>query len=77
MLDQFTRNMYRDTPRMYACDAHCQHLVKRGLRVGVGARLRPIERVFLCLALTHSEVLDDQLLCMEEWERAMEGSRAR
>ena len=73
MLDQFPRNMYRDTARMYACDAHCQRLVKRGLRVGVGARLRPIERVFLCLALTHSEVLDDQLLCMEEWERAMEG----
>jgi len=72
MLDQFTRNLYRDTPRMYACDAHCQRLVKRGLRVGVGARLRPIERVFLCLVLSHSEVLDDQLLCMEEWERAME-----
>ncbi len=72
LLDQFTRNLYRDTPRMFACDAHCQRLVKRGLRVGVGARLRPIERVFLCLVLTHSEVLDDQLLCMEEWERAME-----
>ena len=72
MLDQFTRNMYRDTPRMYACDAHCQRLVKRGLRVGMGARLRPIERVLLCLVLTHSETLDDQLLCMEEWERAME-----
>jgi uncharacterized protein (DUF924 family) len=72
MLDQFTRNLYRDTPQMYACDARSQRLVKRGLRVGVGARLRPIERVFLCLVLTHSEVLDDQLLCMEEWERAME-----
>jgi len=72
MLDQFTRNMYRDTPQMFACDPHCLRLVKRGLRVGVGARLRPIERVFLCLVLTHSEVLDDQLLCMEEWERAME-----
>ena len=72
MLDQFTRNMYRDTPQMYACDARCQGLVKRGLRVGVSARLRPIERVFLCLALTHSEALDDQLLCMEEWERVME-----
>jgi alkyl hydroperoxide reductase subunit AhpC/uncharacterized protein (DUF924 family) len=72
MLDQFTRNMHRDTPQMYACDARCQALVKRGLRVGVGARLRPIERVFLCLVLTHSETLDDQLLCMEEWERTME-----
>ena len=71
LLDQFTRNLFRDTPRMYSCDARCQGLVRRGLRVGVGGRLRPIERVFLCLALTHSEALDDQLLCMEEWNRAM------
>jgi hypothetical protein len=46
-------------------------LVKRGLRVGLSGRLRPIERVFLCLVLTHSESLDDQYLCMEEWGRAM------
>ena len=72
MLDQFTRNMYRDTPQMYACDARCQALVKRGLRAGLSTHLRPIERVFLCLVLTHSEVLDDQHLCMEEWGRAME-----
>jgi alkyl hydroperoxide reductase subunit AhpC/uncharacterized protein (DUF924 family) len=72
MLDQFTRNMYRDTPQMYAYDARCQALVKRGLRFGVSARLHPIERVFLCLALTHSEALEDQLLCMEEWGRTME-----
>jgi alkyl hydroperoxide reductase subunit AhpC/uncharacterized protein (DUF924 family)/CRP-like cAMP-binding protein len=72
MLDQFTRHIYRDTPTMYASDARCQALVRRGLRVGVGARLRPIERVFLCLVLTHSENLDDQRLCMEEWGRAME-----
>ena len=72
MLDQFPRNMYRDTPQMYACDARCLALVKRGLRVGVSERLRPIERVFLCLVLTHSESLDDQHLCMEEWGRAMD-----
>ena len=36
MLDQFRRNMYRDTPDMYASDARCLSLVKRGLRVGVG-----------------------------------------
>ena len=72
MLDQFTRNIYRDTPQMYAWDSRCLSLVKRGLRAGVGRRLRPVERIFLCLALTHSETLDDQVLCMEEWERAME-----
>ena len=71
MLDQFPRNMYRDTPQMYACDPHCLSLVKRGLRAGGGGSLRPIERVFLCLVLTHSEALNDQLMCMEEWDRAM------
>jgi uncharacterized protein (DUF924 family) len=71
LLDQFPRNMYRDTPQMYECDARCRELVKRGLRVGVAERLRPVERVFLCLVLTHSEALDDQHLCMEEWARAM------
>ncbi len=71
LLDQFPRNMYRETDKMYACDAHCRSLVKRGLRIGVSARLAPVERVFLCLALTHSEVLDDQHLCMQEWDQAM------
>ena len=72
MLDQFPRNIYRDTSQMYDCDARCLSLVKRGLRVGVSERLRPIERVFLCLALTHSESMEDQALCMEEWRRAMD-----
>src|SRR6266480_1285794 len=54
LLDQFPRNMYRDTPQMYACDAHCLALVRRGLRIGLSGRLRPIKRVFLCLVLTHS-----------------------
>ena len=71
MLDQFPRNMYRDTTRMYGCDAHCLSLVKRGLRVGVSAHLRPIERVFLCLVLSHSESMEDQHLCMGEWDSVM------
>jgi alkyl hydroperoxide reductase subunit AhpC/uncharacterized protein (DUF924 family)/CRP-like cAMP-binding protein len=72
MLDQFRRNMYRESAEMYACDPRCLAVVKRGLRVGIGSRLRPVERVFLCLALTHSEALEDQHLCMEEWSRAMD-----
>jgi uncharacterized protein (DUF924 family) len=71
MLDQFPRNMYRDTPQMYDRDAHCRALVKRGLRAGLSGRLRPIQRVFLCLVLTHSEDLNDQQLYIEEWDRTM------
>ena len=37
MLDQFPRNMYRDTPQMYACDAHCLSLVKSGDSVAGGS----------------------------------------
>jgi alkyl hydroperoxide reductase subunit AhpC/uncharacterized protein (DUF924 family) len=72
LLDQFPRNMYRDTPQMYANDPHCLALVKSGLRLGIGGRLRPVERVFLCLVLTHSEELADQHLCMAEWDLALE-----
>jgi peroxiredoxin len=71
LLDQFPRNMYRETAQMYASDAHCRALVKRSLRLSGRERLPPIERVFLCLALTHSETLDDQLLCMQEWDQVM------
>jgi uncharacterized protein (DUF924 family) len=71
LLDQFPRNMYRDTARMYACDARCRALVKRSLRAGLSERLSPIERALLCLVLTHSEALGDQRLCMQEWGRAM------
>src|SRR5205814_10341894 len=36
-----------------------------------GVRLRPMDRVLRRLVLTHSAALDDQYLCMEEWDRAM------
>ena len=76
LLDQFPRNVYRDTARMYACDLRCRTLVKQALAAGAGERLRPLERIFLCLALTHSEALADQHLCMAEWERIAAGLAA-
>jgi alkyl hydroperoxide reductase subunit AhpC/uncharacterized protein (DUF924 family) len=72
LLDQFPRNIHRDSPRAYASDPRCQALVRRALRANFGERLKPIERVFLCLVLTHAEDMEDQLLCMEQWDRTME-----
>lgn len=72
LLDQFPRNIYRDTTQAYASDLKCQSLVKRGLRLESTKKLRPVERVFLCLVLTHSESLADQHRCMEEWGITME-----
>ncbi len=62
--------MYRDTPRCTACDGRCLGQEERAAP-GRQRTPRPIERVFVCLVLTHSEALDDQHLCMEEWDRAM------
>jgi uncharacterized protein (DUF924 family) len=69
LLDQFRRNMYRNTAAMYATDQRCLSLVKRAIKHGVIGKLRLIERVFPCLVLTHSELLADQHLCMQEWEK--------
>ena len=60
LADQFSRNMYRDTPRSFAFDQFAQTWCKAGLDSGADRGLRPIERVFFNLPLEHSESLEDQ-----------------
>jgi uncharacterized protein (DUF924 family) len=60
LTDQFPRNIHRGTPQSFAYDALARAWCKEGLREGVQATLRPIERVFFYLPLEHSESLADQ-----------------
>ena len=60
LLDQFPRNMYRDTPSAFAFDTRANARCKEGLRIGADRALRPIERVFFYLPLEHAESLEDQ-----------------
>jgi len=60
LTDQFPRNIHRGTPQSFAYDALARTWCKEGLREGVQAKLRPIERVFFYLPLEHSESLADQ-----------------
>lgn len=55
LFDQFPRNMYRDTPRAFACDARASQLALAGIADGADHALRAIERVFFYLPLEHSE----------------------
>lgn len=64
LTDQFSRNMYRDTPRAFATDHLALSWCKGGLAAGVDRKLRPIERVFLYVPLEHSESIQDQNLCV-------------
>src|SRR5690606_32287203 len=68
LLDQFPRNMYRETPQAFAFDAKARALTLEGLQAGDDQALRPIERVFFYLPLEHAEDLALQHRCVELFE---------
>lgn len=60
LIDQFRRNLYRDSAEAFALDDVARGLTRQSLRRGGDQRLRPIHRVFVYLPLEHSESLADQ-----------------
>lgn len=60
LTDQFSRNMYRDTPQAFAFDAMARTWCREGLQEEADKALRPIERAFFYMPLQHSESLEDQ-----------------
>ena len=55
LLDQFSRNIYRNTPQAFAHDSLAQRLTLEGIAEGIDRQLQPIERVFFYLPLEHAE----------------------
>ncbi len=55
LLDQFTRNSYRDTPRAFAGDAIALAIAEEAVARGDDAGLIPVERCFLYLPFEHAE----------------------
>lgn len=55
VLDQFSRNIHRDTPLAFAQDPMALVLAQEAIAAGALAQLRPIERAFLLLPYMHSE----------------------
>lgn len=66
LLDQFPRNIYRNTPQAFAYDCMAQELTLEGLAVKDDKKLFPIERVFFYLPLEHAENLALQELSVEK-----------
>lgn len=80
LLDQFSRNIYRKSPRMFQNDARALACARRALALGDAENLRPEERVFLYMPLMHSEDLAAQNECVAYFEAlraASEGAAAR
>jgi uncharacterized protein (DUF924 family) len=55
VLDQFSRNMFRDTPRAFAADPQARAVAEAAIGRGLDRGLTKDERVFLYLPFEHAE----------------------
>ncbi|WP_108650395.1 DUF924 family protein [Dongshaea marina] len=55
VLDQFSRNIYRDKPQAFAYDGMALILAQEALRRGIAVELERVERQFLYMPFMHSE----------------------
>ncbi len=65
VLDQFSRNIYRDTVQAFTQDNLALQLCRDGLASGTDLSLRPLEKVFFYLPLEHAESIELQVLSVE------------
>jgi uncharacterized protein (DUF924 family) len=77
VLDQFSRNMFRGSPKMFAQDELALRVAREGIEAGVDRSVAHAERSFFYLPLMHSEALDVQERCVElfrAWHDALDGT---
>ncbi len=55
VLDQFSRNMFRDSSQAFAFDSLALSLTQQALDLGIDKQLEPRKRNFIYLPLMHSE----------------------
>ena len=64
VLDQFSRNMFRGTPRMFAGDTVARRLAEQVIALGFDVDMTPAERHFVYLPFEHSEDRQHQALAV-------------
>jgi uncharacterized protein (DUF924 family) len=69
LLDQFPRNLYRDSPHAFATDPLARRVARAALERGFEAAVEPELRQFFLLPLEHSEDLADQDLAVQLSDR--------
>ncbi len=65
VLDQFPRNMFRDTAKAFASDAQALNLSKAGIVAGQDEGLVSTQKAFFYMPFMHSENADDQARSVE------------
>lgn len=59
LLDQFSRNIYRDTKKAFENDEQALRLAKEMISLGWDQKFSPEKKAFIYLPFMHSENLDD------------------
>lgn len=77
LLDQFSRNIHRDTPAAFASDAQALVLAQEGIRAGADQAVNEVQRPFFYLPFMHSESLAMQDVSMRLYEQLAEDSEQR
>lgn len=64
LLDQFPRNLFRNSPRAYATDAFALEVAAEAVAGGFDQEFDPMRRCFFYMPFQHSEKLSDQKLAL-------------
>jgi uncharacterized protein (DUF924 family) len=65
VLDQFSRNMFRNEPRAFAADPIARRIAREVIAQGIDRTMSHRERLFLYLPFQHSEDAADQTLALD------------
>jgi uncharacterized protein (DUF924 family) len=77
VLDQFSRNMFRNNPRAFSADSIARRIARTAIGQKLDMAMTKVERLFLYLPFEHSEDSEDQRLALnlikqlgnENWTR--------
>lgn len=72
-LDQFSRNMYRDTPAAFAWDPIARGVTRRMMTKRWDLKVPQARRAFVYMPLMHSEDIKDQDTCVSVMTSRLEG----
>ncbi len=65
LFDQFSRNMFRDSPKAFSADVKAREIARHMLEKGQFADLEGFQKNFAALPFEHSEKLEDQVFSVE------------
>ena len=77
LFDQFSRNIYRNTPKAFESDALALDLTLNSLKEEFDQKLSLVQRIFMYMPLMHAEDLKMQALSVQEFTNLVEDSKIR